>query len=632
MADLLSTGVSGLLASQIQLATVGNNISNASTPGYSRQTVQQTENVSQNASARFTIGSGVDVVGVQRAYSQFLTQAVWSTNTGLQGATTTNDLATTLNSVLSGSGDLQGSLDSFYGSLSDVANNPSDNATRQSLLGNAQQLATTFNTLGQQLDLQQSQVNTQIKNTVTSINTLSQQVADLNKQIEQSLNAKNAPNALLDQRDQLIQQLSGLTGISTVQENSGAIGVYTTSGQTLVAGVSAFKLSTGGNSYDSSRTDVFDASGNNITSSIGDGTLGALINYRHVLDDTQNQLGQSATALAASINQQQARGLDLNGNQGQPIFGLAQPQVQGNTDNAGNAQPVASVSDVNQLTASDYKLTYVGAGNGTNGWQLATTGGTAVSLTDNGDGTLSADGLTFDVSQGTAQTGDSFEVRPTRDAATSLSVVLSNPRGIAAASAVATNAGTSNTGGAQVTSTTVTDASNPNLLNAATVTFGAGSNYTITDAGGATISTGTYTPGQPIQANGWSLSLSGTPANGDTFNVGSNANGLNDNSNALSMASLSSGGVLDGGKTSVIDSFANLTARIGTIGSQAQANLSTQTSLNTQAVSAQQSASGVNLDEEAASLVKYQQSYQASAQVINAAQTLFNSLLNAVGG
>ena len=165
----------------------------------------------------------------------------------------------------------------------------------------------------------------------------------------------------------------------------------------------------------------------------------------------------------------------------------------------------------------------------------------------------------------------------------------------------------------------------------ATVAFTSGTAYTLTDGAGNT-TTGTYTSGTPITFDGWSLTLTGTPAAGDSFAVAKNSDGLSDNSNALDLAALADQGVLDGGKTSVVRSYAELTNQIGTAGSAASSNLSTQTSLYNQAVSEQQSVAGVNLDEEAANLIKYQQAYQASAQVISTAQTLFTSLISAIQG
>ena len=628
MSSMLNIGISGLGAAQAALSTVSNNIANASTSGYSEESVIQVESIAQSNGV-YTIGSGVDVTAVQRAYSQYLTSALWSSNTSMQGATTTDNLTSTLNNVFSDSGNLQTALDNLYSGFSNVADSPSSTSVRTAALGDASSLTSVYNTLGQQLDQQSSQVNQQIASTVTSINSLSSQIAAINGQILQAGTNGN-PNALLDQRDQLVQQLAGLTGISATTNSNGSVSVYTSAGESLVSGAQSYALSSGGNQYDASSTDVFDSSGNDVTSQITGGTLGALINYRDtVLEPAQNALGQSAIGLASSVNGQQAQGLDLNGNQGQPIFSVGSPTVLPSSNNSsGGATISASISNTSQLTTSDYILKYTGAGTGTNGWSLSTTTGQSVALTANDDGSLSADGLTFNVS-GTAQTGDSYEIEPTRNAATSISVSMTNGNGIAAAAALTATAATSNKGSGTVGTVSVTDATNANLLSGATITFGSGGSYTITDGNGNT-TTGTYTSGQPITDDGWSMSLTGTPASGDTFSVAANTNGLNDNSNATALAALSDADVLDNGTTSIVDSYSNLTTQVGSAGSQASNNLTTQTNLYNEAASNQQSAAGVNLNQEAASLVQYQQAYQASAQVISTAQQIFNSLITAI--
>ena len=627
MSSILNIGISGLNAAQVALSTVSNNIANASTSGYSEESVLQSEVVARGG-GQYTIGSGVNVVAVQRAYSQFLTQALRSSNSSLQGATANNNLATSLNGFLANSGNLQSALDNLYNGFGSVANAPSSTSVRQAALGSASALTTMFNTLGQQLSQQSTQVNQQIGSTVGSINNLSAQIAKLNNQILQAGTTGN-PNALLDQRDGLVQQLAGLTGISASTNNDGSISVYTSAGGTLVSGAQSYPLSSAANPYDPSATDVLDSGGHDITSQISGGTLGALINYRdNVLAPAQNALGQSAIALASSVNAQQAAGLDLHGKQGQPIFSVASPAVLPAPGNTAGLAVTASVSNVSQLTTSDYLLRYTGAGTGTNGWTLTTTAGQSVALTANANGTLSAAGLTFSVS-GTAQSNDSFEIQPTRNGATSLTTIMTDPSGIAAAAALAASANIGNTGTGKVGAVSVTNAANGNLLAGATITFAAGNNYTIVDGAGNT-TTGTYTAGQPIAADGWSLSLSGSPASGDQFKVAANTNGLNDNSNALALAALSNAGVVNGGKTSVVASYANLTAQIGSAGSQASADLSTATSIYNQAMSTQQSYAGVNLNQEAANLVQFQQAYQASAQVISTAEQVFRSLITAL--
>jgi len=624
MSNLLSIGASGLNAAQVALTTVGNNISNVNTPGYSRQTVLQTENMS-NSAGRYSIGSGVDVQSVQRAYSDFLTSAVWSSNSGVQRATTYNNLTTTLNSMLSASGNLQSALDSFYGGFDTVANTPGVASSRQSLLGSAGSMVTVFNTLAQQFTSQQSQVNSQIGTTVDSINTVASSIADLNAKIHQA--GTNVPNDLLDQRDTMIQTLSGYLGVSTYAQADGTISVYASSGQALVSGDKSFALSTGTDRYDVSRTVVLDTTGTDITSKLSGGTLGALLDYRSsVLDSVQNQLGQAAVALATSVNTQQAKGLDLNGKEGGAMFSVPAPNVLAAGNNKGSASVAASITDVSKLTASDYVLSYDGSN-----WNLATTAGQSVPMTSNPDGSYSADGLTFSLS-GTAQKGDSFQIQPTRAAAGGLTLTMTDPNGIAAAAALTSKAASANTGTGSIGAVTVDDPTNAALLSNATLSFPTAGSYQVTDSSGNVLSSGSYAPGQTISANGWSVTPSGTPAANDSFTVGINANGLNDTSNALTMAQLADKGILNGGKQSVVAAYGSLTTNIGTVGSQAQTNLTTQTSLYNQAVSAQQSVSGVNLDEEAASLVRYQQAYQASAQIISTSQSIFSSLISAIHG
>jgi flagellar hook-associated protein 1 FlgK len=207
---------------------------------------------------------------------------------------------------------------------------------------------------------------------------------------------------------------------------------------------------------------------------------------------------------------------------------------------------------------------------------------------------------------------------------------MTDPSGIAAAAALAVTPATANTGSSSIGSVTVQDPTNTALLSSATLSFPSATSYQVTDSSGNVLSSGSYAAGQTISANGWSVTPSGTPKANDSFTIAANSNGLNDTSNAVSLAGLADAGVLNGGSTSVIQSYGQLTTQIGTVGSQAQTNLTTQTSLYNQAVSSQQSVSGVNLDEEAASLVQYQQAYQASAQVISTAQTIFTSLITAI--
>lgn len=621
--SLLNIGLSGLSAAELALGTVGNNITNANTPGYDEETVIEQESVNQSVQG-VSVGSGVSVQSIARSYSSFMTTAVWNTNSSNQAATTTNALATTLNSILSSSGNIQTSLDSFYSAFGEVANTPGTSSSLESALASADSVASQFNTFGQQLQLQQSSVNEQISTTVQDINTQAADIAKLNAQIMQA--GANPPNALLDQRDQLIQNLSSDVGISTDPQPDGSIDVYSSSGQALVAGGQSFQMTAGQNQYDDARTDVFDMAGNDVTNNVTGGKLGALLNYRStVLDPTQIQLGNEAAGLAASVNGQQAAGMNQYGEQGGPIFSVPSPTVLPSTNNTGTASITGVISNVANLGTSNITMKYTGAA-----WNATDSNGKALPVTTNPDGTLSVAGLTLTVA-GSASAGDTFQVQPTQDASIGITTVMTDPNDIAAAALMASSSSASNKGTGAVTGVTVTNTTNANLMDGATVSFPTAGTYQITDTTtGSLVASGAYTPGQTLTANGWSMTLSGTPAAGDSFNVAPNSKGLNDTSNALAMSNLADKGVLNGGKSSIVQDFGGLTTQIGIVGSQATTNLTTQNALFNQAVSSQQSVSGVNLDQEAASLVQYQQSYQACAQVISTSKSIFDSLITAM--
>lgn len=620
MADLLGTGISGLLASRVALDTTGHNIANASTPGYSRQTVQFAARAPERAGNYF-IGQGVDVVGVQRSYSQFLTGALWSQDSSLQRATTFSQLTDGLNNLLGGSNNVQTALDGFYASLQDAANNPASTPTRQALLGKAASLAGTFQTLDRQLGQQASQINQQIINGVAGINGLAQGIADLNQQIERQAAGGNPPNDLLDQRDQLLQQLSEQVGITTSTQGN-AVNVFTGNGQTLVNGGTALSLQTAPDPYDATRVNVVSASGAIVDGQLQGGTLGGLLDYRgSVLEPARNQLGQVAVAFASAVNAQHRQGMDLDGNLGGDLFTLPSPQVLAAGGNTGGANLAAGIANTGALTANDYLLRF----DGTN-WTASTAGGNPVGVSGTG---TAADPLAFDglhvVVTGAAAAGDSFKVQPTRAAAGGIQLAVTDPNQLALAAPVKAIAGGANQ--SSVGTLQVTDIGDAGLLAPTQISFTSATTYSVNGAGSFAFAAGT-----PIAMNGWSLTLDGTPAAGDSFSISANSGGAGDNSNALALGKTADLGVLAGGTVSAGTAYASLVAGTGTTGAQAQTNLSAQTSLFQQAQQVQQSVAGVNLDEEAGNLVRFQQSYQAAAQVIATANTVFNTLINAVRG
>jgi len=455
---------------------------------------------------------------------------------------------------------------------------------------------------------------------VGQINTLSQGIANLNVQIQRA--GTRPPNDLLDKRDELVRQLSTHVGIRVTPQDGNMINVTTGNGQGLVLGSRAQGLKTVPNAFDPSRHDVATADGSVITSRISGGALGGVLDFRRdMLDPARNALGRTAVALADAMNTQNHAGMDLNGALGGDLFTTTTPTVHANANNGGSATVSATFGDVSALTTSDYTMRYDGSA-----WSLTRGDGTAVPMT--GTGTAAdpfvADGLQFQVA-GAASAGDSFLIQPTANAAAGTSVAITDPRLIAAASPVAASAAGSNTGSGAIGALSVTDATNTNLLQPVAITFTAANTYQINGSGSFT-----WTPGSPIVANGWSLDLSGAPQPGDTFRVGPNTAGAGDNTNALALAGIADKAVLDGGNSTLTDAYAQLVSGVGVDAQQAASGLDLQTALLNQSIASQQSVSGVNLDEEAANLVRYQQSYQAAAQVISVAGTLFDTMLSAV--
>jgi flagellar hook-associated protein 1 FlgK len=633
MGDMMSTGVTGLLAFQTALDTISNNISNVNTPGYSEETANLVTNPA-TPTANGWIGQGVTASTVTRSYSDFLDAQTRTATSSYNQYNTTAGLADNINNMFDDpSTGLSATLQSFGQSIQAMANAPGQESTRQAVLNQAQSVIAQFQAYQQNLNQLGGQVNTQIQSEASTISSLAQSIAGLNQSIMAAQNngSGQAPNALLDQRNQLIDQLSQHISVTTVQQSDGSLSVFIGSGQSLVTGGQASTLSATPDQFGSGQMDISvttPTSTTDITSQLSGGSLGGLLQFRNtMLIPGQNALGQAAVTLTSLVNTQNAAGLDENGNVGGALLAVGGPQVLTSKDNAGTADVTATVSDLGGLTTSNYDLEY----DGTNWNMTDTVTGQSTPLTASTAGgvtTLTGAGLTLTVT-GAAQAGDQFLVEPTGNAVAGMSLLTTDPSKIAAAGPLVAAATSSNTGSASIASATVPDMTAWTRGNY-TLSFTDPTDYTVTDASGNTVATGTYTAGTPISFNGINVSLNGTPAAGDSFTVDDNAGGTGDNSNALQMAAILNSKVLNGGADSLTDAVNSYVGSVGLLTSQAQNGATAQQSVMTTAQTAQQSVSGVNLDQEAANLLQFQQAYQAAAQVIAASQTLFQSLITAI--
>jgi flagellar hook-associated protein 1 FlgK len=630
MSDMLNTSVSGLLAFQQELDTTSNNIANATTPGYSRESVNLVS-VPGPYIGGVSIGNGVAVNGIQRTFDQTVASQVVSATSAYNQLNSFSSQAAQVDNLLgSTTNGLASQLQSLVTSLQTVANAPTSSASRQAFISQAQQLVSNLKGDDSSLQTLGLQANTQLTADASQVTSLASSIAGLNKQImADTSQSQQAPNSLLDQRNQLINQLATYATVTTTQQSDGSVNVYIGSGQTLVTGTTAASLSTIANPYDPSEDDLAlttAAGPSDVTAQISGGTLGGILQFRsQMLDPARNSLGQVAVVLTNAVNAQNQAGLDQSGNPGQAVFSIGGVQVLNNSGNTGSGTVTATVGDANAITTSNYILKY----DGTN-WNLSdASSGASVAMTGNGSiaTPFTADGLSIVVGAGAAA-GDSYQIQPTRGAVSGMQVLLTDPAQLAAAAPLLTSAAAGNTGSGSIDAGSV-PASAAWVRGDYTLSFTSATNYQVTNAAGTVVGTGAYTAGSPISFNGIQVTVSGAPASGDRFAIHDNASGSGDNRNASAMAGLLDQSLL-GGTTSINAAVNHLVTNIGIQASQAQTGATAQQAVLTDATSAQQSVSGVNLDEEAAKLVQYQQAYQAAAQVIKVASNLFQSILTAV--
>jgi flagellar hook-associated protein 1 len=632
VSDVFGISVSALQAFQNAINVTSNNIANASTPGYDRESVNLTEAIPQsNGSA--TVGAGVVVTGVGRAFSQAAFNQLNASQGTLGQLNALQSYSNQIDNLFGTTvGGLSTSLQNFYSAFSDVANNPTSTASRQALLGQAQAVAGSFQNASSELNSLNTDVNSRITADVTQINSIASAISTLNKQIVvgTAQDGGQPPNELLDQRDQLVSNLSQLVGVSTTTDPNGALNVFVGNGQPLVLQGQTTALTTVSNQFNASQLEISTSTsnGNPISSSITSGDLGGLLSARaQVINPALNQLGQVATAFSQTVNSQQAQGMDLSGKLGANIFSVGAPLATSSSKNTDAVTASASIipNTLGSLTSDNYILSFPG---GTPSLTDTTTG-TSVMPTGAGT-TISpyvANGLSI-VLSGAPANGDQFLIQPTATAASTLKVVMSNPSQIAAAGAIKTAAAGTNTGAAIISAGTVTNPADPNLLAPSTITFS--NPPTSFSVNG--LPQVPYTSGGNIDVNGWEVQISGAPAAGDTFTVGSNAGGTGDNRNALAAASQQNQGVLQNGTTSITGAVSALITGLGSQAQQINTAQTAQAAVNAQAVTSVQSTSGVNLDEEAASLLQWQQSYQAAAQALSIGNTLFTTLIDSVNG
>ncbi|MDX2463627.1 MAG: flagellar hook-associated protein FlgK [Porticoccus sp.] len=552
MANMLSIGISGLQASQRNLATAGHNISNVNTDGFSRQSVELATRTPNVFGSGF-IGAGVDVVSIKRVYDEFLSSQVTSRNSAFNQLDTLQQLASGLDGLLANEdAGLNPALQNFFNALQDVSNNPTSIPARQVAILEAETLVDRFSSLDKRIADLRSTVNDQLGAVTTEISNIASSVAELNKSItlERGKAGGQPPNDLLDKRDVLINRLAELVSVSTLEGDDGSINVFMGNGQTLVLGSTATTVGTIRSDFDKSQFEVSVSNGStsySISSQISGGKLGGLLAFRdQVLNPVQDSMGRVAVGLAATFNTQHQLGDDVSGNPGGLFFNniiASSPVVLPSSNNNPASGTVSvSITDTNLMQASEYRLNYDGATFSVKRLSDDTIVDSGFAIGDF-PRTVATDGLTLTLA-GSVAAGDSFLIRPVRNGGNDISVAISSAAEIAAAAS---------------------------------------------------------------------------------------GNALGDNSNALALAAMQLKNVMGGSTETYQSAYAKLVANVGGTTNQAKVNADAQSALLNRAIEEQQSVSGVNLDEEAANLIKFQQAYQAAAQLIRISDEIFQTLINAAG-
>ena len=626
MSDLMRIGSSAMSAAYAQLQTTGQNIANASTPGYVRREVVLQEAGSSGPSG--FMGRGVDAVAVQRVYDQFLTRESASSKASAAQDTARGDGLKRLDQLFADpQTGLGASFDDLVSAFADVTARPGEPSARAAVLARSDTFANRAAGLDARLLELRESAQGRMQNEVNRANDMLTSIAAINKKIGDARGSLSEPNALLDQRDKLLADLNGVLKADARVAQDGKISVTSQRGESLVIGDKASRLQLTADALDPSRLSVAVVRGNGAVlpldaSDLG-GSLAGLSRFANEdVDSARMRLGQITASVAARFNDQQALGLDTTGLAGQPMFALGSPVVSGATDNAGSAQFTAQVSDGTALKASDYELSFDGS---------------AYTFKRLSDGVLQSfgsmpqlvDGIAVSLGTGAPAAGDRFLVRGASAFAAGTRALLTNPNSLAAAMPVASETGAGNTGGLQASALDVS-AIGPNTAQTVTITFTAPGTFSISGPGTGNPTGLAYTPGMQLSYNGWNLTLAGVPAIGDTLRVLATPNPASDNRNARAMQGLGDASFVDGAK--VIDRYAELVSDVGTRTQSAAAAKDMSVRLHDDAERARSEVSGVNLDEEAARMLQYQQAYQAAAKVIATANEMFRALLDAAGG
>ncbi len=649
MAGLLNIGTSSLLLAQKQLKTVGHNITNVNTEGYSRQRVEQETNIPEFLGSG-VIGTGAHSATTARMFDQFVTNQLRSATSGYNQFDTYLSFAKQVDGLLADeSTGLSPSMQQFFDSLQGVTDDPSSLPAREVLINDSNALVERFQNLYSRLDELQGGANLEISGTVDELNGFSKAVADLNAEILKTevLSSGQPVNDLRDRRDELVRKISEKVNVTVIEQDSGSLNVFMGNGQALVVDSYATQLAAQKDTLGTQQLKVAIQSPTgvaiDITKDIKGGSLGGTLNFvSEVLQPAKNYLGLTAIGLAQTFNEQHRLGLDLNDNLGQNYFNESAISFNSDSENkgTGSISAVYTVNGLADIQPSDYTLRSVDGG--ANYVLTRQSDNLQTNITAGGSPfTLSVDGMDITINAG-AVAGDEFLIQPVNYAAREIDLLVKDASEVAAAGAARSFIDNNNFGQGEITPPIlIADTTDPNYLAPTDPNYLQPFNivFTVSGAGVAPVAdqysinggaVQPYTSGTDIDFNGVRVQISKEVYSGDSFRVERNNGGVSDSRNALALSRLQSTKLLMSNDADYQSLYAKGISLVGGRTHSADINYEAQRVVLDETSAKREEVSGVNLDEEAAKLLSFQQVYQASAQIITASNTIFQSLLNAV--
>ena len=650
--SLLAIGKTGLYAAQAALATTGHNIANANVAGFSRQTVVQATSAALDTGVGF-LGTGTEIAQIKRYSDNFLNTQVRSAQASTSGLESYYSQIKQIDNLLADTtSGLSPAMQGFFKGVQDMAANRASVPSRQAMLSSAETLATRLQDLDSRLGEIRTGVNGEIVASVTAINTYGTQIAKLNEQISNFASSPTRPpNDLLDQRDQVVLELNKFIKATVTPGDNSSLTISIGNGQPLVVGNDSFQLAAMVSPTDLTRMEVGYQVGSKVAvlpdGALSGGKLGGMLEFRtETLDKAQSALGKIAIGMAFEFNAQHQLGLDQNGNKGQPFFNVAPAFVGASINNAKGttadpaAELTAKVTDPGKLKDSDYEVTF----NGTSYKVVRQSDNTDVGTVTpgaNGVATFEVDGVEFSF-KNNARNKDTFLVRPTIDGAANFNVLANDVSQIAAAAPILTSMPLSNTGTGKISEGKVskdfltTPAALPVTLEFDETSgdltgFPAGMVTVVNSKGESSqvdAANVKFDNGSTYSFGGVSVTMTGKPGDGDKFTIATNSSGVGDTRNIAALGELQTKNIFNNGTATLTSSYAQMVSQVGNKTREVQVNAQAGNALLAQATGAQADVSGVNLDEEAANLIKYQQAYQASSKVMQIAGTIFDTLLS----